>query len=114
MKRYFKAFQNLVPLNSVVFLGDLFDGVTNYMHQRFHRTEFTDPEYLKLKKRWDWVFPVATDEAGLKGRKEKEEEKVRESKLEVLNLAGNHDIGFNIPPEEQRRLVDLFKKYSSC
>jgi len=58
MKRYFQIFQNQVSIDAVAFLGDLFDGVTNYMHSGFDRGTFSAKEYTALKKRWDWVFKL--------------------------------------------------------
>ena len=98
MRRYFQLFQKQIRLDGAVFLGDLFDGVTNYMHHDFSRATFSDAEYVALNARWNWVFEV-TD------REDRDD-------FEIFNVAGNHDVGFNIDRNQQKELIVKYKEYS--
>jgi len=77
MQRYYWAFMRQQEFKATIFLGDLFDGVTAIMRNKEGRTQWTTAEYNKLKKRFEWVFPV-------------------DPNVKRFYVAGNHDIGYKV------------------
>lgn len=102
MKRYYNILTNGLSMSGTIFLGDLFDGVTQIMYTKAHRyfshvlwltsrTTWTPEQYDSLKSRWDWIFP------------KKENQRIY--------LSGNHDIGWNIK-DGGAELVETYRRYT--
>jgi len=72
----------------VIFLGDMYDGITHRRYKRLQRTTWTPGEYESLQSRWKWIF---------------------DSDVPFYNVSGNHDVGFNIP-FGQDELVETYKR----
>uniref|UniRef100_A0A6B2L8B2 Uncharacterized protein n=1 Tax=Arcella intermedia TaxID=1963864 RepID=A0A6B2L8B2_9EUKA len=88
MKRYFESYMGRYDISGVVVLGDMFDGVTNYLYSKHLRTTWTEEEYQSLEERWKWIF---------------------QTDVPFYNVSGNHDVGFNIP-FGQDKLVQRYRK----
>eukprot|EP01125_Pyxidicula_operculata_P009663 TRINITY_DN3169_c0_g1_i3.p1 TRINITY_DN3169_c0_g1~~TRINITY_DN3169_c0_g1_i3.p1 ORF type:complete len:416 (-),score=18.83 TRINITY_DN3169_c0_g1_i3:106-1353(-) len=90
MRRYYQAYLDTYNIKSVIFLGDLFDGVTNSLFFEFSRTTWTSAEYEHMNKRWKWVFPESN------GTKQ-------------YFVSGNHDIGWRLP-YGQKELIEVYRR----
>lgn len=93
MRRHYRAFLAASKrIDAAAFMGDLFDGVTLLMRNKYQKATFTEEEYRALKRRWDQIFQVKNES------------------FRYVYVAGNHDIGFAIDANTQQKLAETFEE----